>query len=1491
VTDSAPTHPTTEELLAYASGQLAEDRRAAVERHLSSCPVCRMLTERSAAESVRSGPTVERNAGLPVPLALPVGAVPAALLALSKYQVLRLLGAGGMGTVYLADHRVMNRRVALKVIHARFTSNPTAVERFHREIQAASRLQHPNIVTAHDADQAGDVHFLVMEFVEGRTLAAHLREQGPLPIREACDYARQTALGLQHAHEKGMVHRDIKPDNLMLSPAGPDRGYVVKILDFGLARLGTPAETNAATCPAADAKPGFDPADVEHVNKENGTSTEPETDLTAAGVVMGTPDYMAPEQGADSRTADIRADIYSLGCTLYRMLTGKAPFAGRAGLVEKVRRHREEQARPLRELRPEVPAALAAVVEKMLAKDPTARYQAPGEAAEALGPFAEPPRRRHALVGLVAGLLLALIAGVAVYRARTDVGEILLESEDPAVEVVIRQGQHEVRVVDTSTARQIELPSGEYDLEVRGGPEGLRLKPERVTLTRGQTVQTAFERPPRQPPPPPKIPWPPMDPVPVRVPSPQELADRTVPADALARSGITPLMLAEAGGGDPAKAPAELVAVLAEERFRVASGSLGCPALSPEGDLVAACSHRDVFLFDAKTGRLLRTLSGHTGDVQMTAFSPDGRLLVSAGHDRTIRVWDSGTGELLKTLSNPTGGVSCLAFCRAGRTLISGGQDLSVRLWDMSEGKEPRLLGAHDAEVVSVALNPDGVRAASAAADGSVRVWDCRAGQSLADYQLKPNRPVEVAFSSDGKLLAIGGANQVVVRESTTFEEVWHAASRANGLLAFTPDGKHLLTGPRVLDPLGDQQLTRRDAATGKVLGSFHAAVSWKEGPGNRFHLGPDGRTVVVQCGGSPFVRLCDAETGKARFPDLDTGGFGYTLALHPDGGSLAVASSFGTIRLWSLATGRMTGTLKLDVSVGTIQFSPDGRVLAGIDAGHIIYLWDPATGELLKKISVEGNNIAVGFHPAGRVLATGGSDGTIRLWDTDTSTCFHTVKVGKHLIQSLVFSPDGRQLAFTEVGKGIQLREVGEASPQQVWSMRGPTQVAFLGDGSALVGRSLTGPSTNSLLFRPGQAEPSRLLILRESTAAFFPTMGVRADGRLLAVADAEYLCLCDPGEPSDRGRIRRLNFGELAFRPILFTPEMRYLIARLGSNLCVLRLADRGTVLRPPDQVAVCQERLQLRALGRGPAGVNVSAEGSEVVTADRGAVHRWNARTGELVGTHPGLPDEVPAAALAADGRHLLFEDGTGRTVWHDFVAGRTLWTFPGTLLGPPDRDGATAATGTLDGLVSLWNLRTGELGQTLAGHAGRARCARLSPDGTCVLTVGEDRTVRIWDVGSGEELYRLPDPVESDAETVFDPAGGRFALAHEDHTVWLHDAETGRGLYRLPLPDPERLPGLPVRELHVRKLAFTPDSKRLLIAVSSRGNLASSFGLWDLERRQLIEDVRTTLLTGAAFTPDGLHLATGHNDGLARVWRLPDAGVVPGAGRIALPVERD
>jgi serine/threonine protein kinase len=283
---------------------------------------------------------------------------------LHQYKLLDRIGRGSMAGVYKAVHQ-LGQVVAIKILPPSKAAEPSLLGRFQREARLALRLKHPNIVRTFQVGQTAALHYIVMEYLEGETLDEVLQRRRKLPAAEAVRLIHQALLGLQHLHEQGMVHRDLKPGNLMLvpprAPGMPDQALnaTVKIMDIGLGR----ALFDEGTPGGAD-----------------------NFQLTSEGAILGTPDYLAPEQARNARLADVRADIYSLGCVLYHALTGQPPFV-ETNLVRQLVRHATETPRPLRELNATIPEGLQPILAMMLAKDPANRYPTPERAAQALQGF------------------------------------------------------------------------------------------------------------------------------------------------------------------------------------------------------------------------------------------------------------------------------------------------------------------------------------------------------------------------------------------------------------------------------------------------------------------------------------------------------------------------------------------------------------------------------------------------------------------------------------------------------------------------------------------------------------------------------------------------------------------------------------------------------------------------------------------------------------------------------------------------------------------------------------------------------------------------------------------------------------------------------------------------------------------------------------------------------------------------------------------------
>lgn len=432
--------PSRDALSGFVLGNLSPQSIEAIGQHIDTCVICQKALDTLDAledsvvadlkEPVRpcpADPQLEEQIRRAEEISQVVWQRPKAdeleeslPARLGQYEILEKIGRGGMGTVYKAMHTRLKRLVALKLLPGDRTQTPEAVARFQREMEAVGRLDHPHLVRAHDAGEAEGQHYLAMEFVDGINVARLIRQGGRLPVANACEVIRQAALGLQHAHEHGLVHRDVKPSNLMLTEDGQ-----IKVLDLGLARL------------------------TEEVRPD-------QEDATATGQVFGTGDFIAPEQGQDPRQADSRSDIYSLGCTLYFLLAGHAPFSGPEWntFMKKVMAHAHTPIAPITSIRGDIPEPVATILARMTAKSPGERFQSAGEVARSLEAYAAgnnlkdtaseraswPPERevrtdgRMLRGGLwITGLVILFALGASqVYRHATLSLRVLRSSPDSA---------------------------------------------------------------------------------------------------------------------------------------------------------------------------------------------------------------------------------------------------------------------------------------------------------------------------------------------------------------------------------------------------------------------------------------------------------------------------------------------------------------------------------------------------------------------------------------------------------------------------------------------------------------------------------------------------------------------------------------------------------------------------------------------------------------------------------------------------------------------------------------------------------------------------------------------------------------------------------------------------------------------------------------------------------------------------------------------------
>jgi WD40 repeat protein/serine/threonine protein kinase len=1129
---SAPTPcPGEAELTAFNRGELAEEDLDAIAAHLETCAGCGAVLDNL---DTAADPFVEplRQLG-----ASAVTVSDAAPRRVGEYDLLEPLGRGGMGAVYRARHRRLGKVVALKILSGGGRFDPALVGRFRREAWSAGHLDHPNIVQATDAGEADGVDFLAMEYVAGVNLSELIRRAGPLRPADACEIARQAALGLGHAHAQQLVHRDVKPSNLMLSQSG-----TVKLLDLGVAR----------TC-APDV-----PGDAS----------------TVSGYVVGSLDFMAPEQAADPRAVDARADLYALGCTLYYLLAGEPPFAPSAYRTaqQKIRAHAEEPPLPLAESRNDLPPGLSELVDRLLAKGPADRPASAAEVAEALTPFAAgndlvslcrsaegssarvsstsivPPgssgrgnsrlrKRRRRRVALAAAALL-VAAGAAALILSLRSGGLEIEGDAPGVRIHVEAENGPELVHDLDAGRRVRLAPGRYRLSVEGRPE-LELAPDRIEVGswRHEPVQLRL-RPglPAQ--------------LGLRLPLPDSaaLARTPSPADALDRTTIPSALL-------PVGAPEQLIAVLGDSG-PWHPGPVNEVSFSPDGARVAAGGPNwaalhlptEARVWDAATGRLLHKLAGHTAAVRGVAFGK-GDLVATAGADRAVRVWDGKTGRLRRDITGLSDTVVGVAFSADGSRLACSQVNGVVTVREVATGDLDLGIPRQGAEVTQTQFSPDGTRLAGACLDGSARVWDSTSGNEVACFQGHKGGVVRVAYDRDGTRLAtasLGGDARVWdlrTREClNTFDH-----PRAVACVAFRPDGAQVATA------CYDGKLRLWDARTGRLEREIAAHAA----PARGVAYDPEGRRLVSG-GDDGRVRFWDAATGRPLLRSEGHSGPVLNAAFSPDGRTIATAGTDGTVRLWDTATARQSRVLTGHMGpVPRVAFSPDGRLLASAGADGTARLWDAAQGTELRALPVfaggRGWVRGLAFAPDGRALATAMDDGLVKIWDPVSGELLRTLHGHKTSACAAAFSPSGKVLATASDDLTIKLWDPDTATA--LLTLERHTDhvhaVAFLPDGYTLVS---TSHDRTVRLWDLATCQP--LVTLRGHTGTV-TGLAVHPDGRSVAsLSEADgTLRLWDLRTDPVEAAVVRLHAGspQVLTQPG-FSPEGRYLAVPMPNGTIYL-------------------------------------------------------------------------------------------------------------------------------------------------------------------------------------------------------------------------------------------------------------------------------------------------------------------------------------------------
>ncbi len=911
------------------------------------------------------------------------------------YEILSLIGSGGMGVVYKARHRELRRVVALKMLRGAAASDPEFRERFRTEAEAVARLQHPNIIQVFEVGnvqaQPGEFEappFIALEYVEGASLSRFT--SSPQTPEFAARMIATLARAAHAAHRVGVVHRDLKPANVLLTSSCEP-----KIADFGLAKR----------------------IDLE---RDVGGRF-----VTQAGVAVGTPEYMAPEQVA-GEDASAAIDIHALGVILYELLTARVPFQGSTPSDTMYLVRNEEPVSP-RRLQPGLPRDLETICLKCLAKNASRRYETAAELADDLDRWLNGLAIRARPIGAlergmrwakrkptVAALSIAVICVTAI-----GLTGVIWKWQDAETEKVKAQRKtaqalrEQYRAEITAVSSALQLHDGFTARRAsQSAPEGLRnwewdyfsqrLDTSHFTLgDKGERIYWAT------------------------------FAPGSKSLTTVADGGIARFWSLDQRRetGAPQVAPD-----MGRARSDQWGLTLAFTPLPPESNTSV--------ITDFRTGQTRTILRGHEYPIICTRFSPDGKQIATGASDGTIRVWDFASGKEELCFRAHTGGETGeLAFSPDGHRLATAGKkDLTARIWDRKTGAPLHVL-THDAIVDTVIFNPavDRLLTASYYPANKAWLWDAKTGKLLNELEGHRNEIQSFEFSRDGRRLATGCMDQTArIWDGTTGKFISELLGHKGWVYhtAFSPDGTRIVSASQ------DKTLRMWEVATGKLLAVMHGhtaevlKVAYSE----------DG-TTIVSASRDGTIKYWDArrvELGNVLSGHKD---FVYGVAFHPDGERVASASWDGTIRIWNATTGRQLSQISYGAIIASVAFHPDGKHLASLGRDDAVRLWNVETGREVHRWplpSLNWQDSRLAFSPNGQYLAAGSYDGKIRIWDTTSKAEFAVLSGHGATIRDLTFSHDSKWIASVSEFPDCRVRVWDVERREAVAALEGHTETVY---------------------------------------------------------------------------------------------------------------------------------------------------------------------------------------------------------------------------------------------------------------------------------------------------------------------------------------------------------------------------------------------------------------------------------------------------------------
>ncbi len=950
---------------------------------------------------------------------------------LGRFDLLEEVGRGGFGTVYKAWDPELARTVAVKVPRAARLVSKEDLDRFFREARLAAQLQHPAIVPIFEVGHHDGVTFLVCEFVEGTTLSEFMTARRP-EMRQAAELTASIADALQYAHERGVVHRDVKPSNIMVV-AGGGLGSTIRSQASGTAQQTSGGVKSESAI--KDQKSGtsqHESSSRSSLTSGSGSLTVRLMDfglakreavdvtVTTAGEILGTPAYMSPEQARESHGVDGRSDVYSLGVILYQMLTGELPFRGAPRMLLQQVLH--DDPRLLRSLNDRVPRDLETVCLRALAKEPARRYPTAAAFAEDLRRFLRGDPILARPVGRAEKLWRWCRRNPALAAASVLTMAALLAVAIVSAVFAVRESRHAHELSSALKASEKHRNKAAYLLAESYLERGINLCEQgehsrgMLWLARGLEI---------------------------------------VPADAADLQHALRANLADWSGRS-----ASLRGV-----FRY-PGEFALQVLGPDARtvfVVNAAGHAE--LWDAAAGKRIAELDRNQQDI-LAAFSSEGRTIVTMRKaDGAGKIWDTVTGRPIGAPLPAHGPVKVAALGPGGKQALTLGADNSVRVWDGISAKPHLEFRPHAGPVAVAAFSPDG-KTILTTSGKEARLWAAASGQQIGSALQHDQAIAATTFSGDGRFVATGGWDRTA--------QVWSADTgkpvgvrvthrKAVEIVALSPDGSTAFFG-------GDSSGQLWDVAAGTPKGSSLAHRNRLSAAA----FSSDGQTLLTG-GLDASARLWDVATAKPRGAALQCPGTVSVVAFNLQGGKFATESRYdGELRFWDMDQGPPSAVrLSSSDKLYAMKFHRDAAVAitgSGRPGAGEARLWDLATGKPLGKALAHPAAVrAVGVSPDGSTLLTGDDDGVVRLWDAADSRLRGSTIRHAQSVRDVAFSADGKSFFTCSSDKSAQhwdlntCQATGPARqhPGQVLALAPSSDGRFvLTGGSDSVGRlwSLTG-------------------------------------------------------------------------------------------------------------------------------------------------------------------------------------------------------------------------------------------------------------------------------------------------------------------------------------------------------------------------------------------------------------------------------------------------